>query len=138
MVCELYSCRYQAVNSFSQLVFNDPAVSNWHLLIYSIVYDPDDPSGVKPLIYAEDRSSNGSYWNGALIGKGNGAVLLSDGDELRIGPRITLYFQTDLQYEKGDMDEVQQLEVKVCTNTFILTLYLTVAVLPRPLSTYPS
>ncbi|KAL9119819.1 MAG: hypothetical protein Q9187_003626 [Circinaria calcarea] len=102
-----------------QLVFNDPVVSNWHLLIYSVIYDLDDPSGVNPLVYAEDRSSNGTYWNGALIGKGNGGMLLSHADELRISPRITLYFQTNLQYETSDMDLVQQLEVKVGITPFI-------------------
>lgn len=138
MVCDLYGCHCQAVNSFSQLVLNDPAVSNWHLLIYSIIYDPDDPSGVKPLIYAEDRSSNGTYWNRAFIGKRNRGVLLSDGDELRISPRITLSFQTDLQYDKGGTDEVQQSEVKVGIITFVLTSYLISVVLPRPVPTNAS
>lgn len=138
MVGELHYYRCQAINSFSQLVFNDPAVSNWHLLIYSIIYDPDDPSGVKPMVYAEDRSSNGTYWNRALVGKRNGGVLLSDGDELRIGPRITLYFRTDLQYEKGNMDEVQQSEVKVSIIAFLFTLYSTEAAVPQSVSTNPS
>lgn len=110
-------------------MFNDPGISNWHLLIYSVIYDPDDPSGVNPLVYAEDRSSNGTYWNGALIGKGNGGMLLSHADELRISPRITLVFQTDLQYETSDMDRVQQLEVKVGITSFILARYSTAAVL---------
>lgn len=66
------------------------------------------------MIYAEDLSSNGSYWNGALIGKGNGAILLSDGDELRISPRIKLVFHTAIAHESDELDKLQKTELQVC------------------------
>ena len=57
------------------------------------MYEDDPQSGVEPLVYAEDLSStNGTYWNKSLIGRGK-AVLLSDGDELRLGGDVCLTFR---------------------------------------------
>ena len=100
-------------DSISDLCFNDQTVSCRHLKIYSIVYDQDDLRDVKPLIYAEDLSSNGTYWNEALIGRGTSAILLSHGDRLRISPKITLQFHALLDYETDGADCSQTLEMKV-------------------------
>ncbi len=72
----------------SQIVVDDPSVSNHHLNIYSIMYN-DEPR--QAFVYAQDLSTNGSYWiyksglreEEAVIGRGC-AVLLSDGDKIRI------------------------------------------------------
>ena len=104
---------YNSSDDFSDLCFDDQTVSCRHLKIYSIIYDQDDLRDVKPLIYAEDLSSNGTYWNEALIGRGNSAVLLNHGDRLRISPRITLKFHALLDYETDGADDSQILEMKV-------------------------
>ncbi|OCT50699.1 protein-serine/threonine kinase [Cladophialophora carrionii] len=76
----------------SQYVLNDPYISKRHLRIYTVVYEDDEPSEVEDLVYAEDLSLNGTYWNGSFIGKGNGGFLLSDGDTLRLSRRTYLVF----------------------------------------------
>ena len=78
-----------------------------------MIFDQSDPSSTEPLIYAEDLSSNGSYWNGSLIGKGNGGVLLSDGDEIRISPRIVLVFEAAMKSADETVDNLHELEKKV-------------------------
>ena len=90
-------------------------MSNKHLKIYSIVYDKSSDVEIKPLVYAEDISSNGSYWNGSLIGEGQGAVLLSDFDELRISPRISLVFRSYIRNDADETDPIQQAEKNVCS-----------------------
>ena len=104
---------YYKANFHSQIVFNDLTVSNKHVKIYSISYDQSNCSNIKPLIYAEDLSSNGTYWNGSLVGKTNGAVLLSDGDVLRISPRISLLFRTEMDCEMNEPSSFQESEMKV-------------------------
>ncbi|PGH07417.1 CAMK protein kinase [Polytolypa hystricis UAMH7299] len=82
------------------LMVDDPVVSNKHLRIYTIIFDQGNPGEVAPLIYAQDLSSNGTFWNGALIGKGNGGFLLSDGDTLSISEDTSLTLKC--QHEKDD------------------------------------
>lgn len=73
-----------------QITVNEPTISNRHLRIYSIIYEANlDP--IQGFVYAEDLSTNGSYWqykrgshwSEAHTGKEN-AVLLSDGDQIRL------------------------------------------------------
>jgi pSer/pThr/pTyr-binding forkhead associated (FHA) protein len=98
----------------SQHVVHDAVVSNKHLRIYTIIFDDDQSDGVAPLVYAEDLSRNGTFWNGSLIGKGNGGVLLSDGDTLRVSPRIYYHFrQNGEQNEAQSFDLTQEREMKV-------------------------
>jgi FHA domain len=98
----------------SQHVLEDVVVSNKHLRIYTIVFDEDESDGIAPLVYAEDLSRNGTYWNGNLIGKGNGGVLLGDGDTLRVSPRIYYHFRRcGLQEEESPFDLTQECEMKV-------------------------
>ncbi|KAJ9603739.1 hypothetical protein H2200_011925 [Cladophialophora chaetospira] len=75
-----------------QYVLNDPYTSKRHLRIYTVVYENDEPSEVDTLVYAEDLSQNGTYWNGSFIGKGNGGFLLSDEDTLRLSRRTYFVF----------------------------------------------
>ncbi|MCJ1478604.1 hypothetical protein MMC13_007285 [Lambiella insularis] len=95
----------------SDLHFGDFTVSNRHAKIYSITYDESD---TQPLVYVEDLSSNGTYWNGSLIGKGYNAVLLSDGDMLQIVPKLTLIFHARNQtaMTAGQRDDNQAEEMR--------------------------
>lgn len=84
----------------SDLVLTDPTISNRHLLIYSIIYDPDDPT-VQPFVYAEDLSLNGFEWlpkkwtttESYFTRKGN-AFLLSNGDKLQLRDGSSFVFYT--------------------------------------------
>jgi hypothetical protein len=58
-------------------------------------------------VFADDLSSNGTYWNGSLIGKGGGGVLLSEGDRLKLAPNVYLYFHTP-----GTAAEVQHFDIE--------------------------
>ena len=98
----------------SQFVINDPTVSKKHLRVYTVVYDNDNPEEVDVLVYAEDLSSNGTYWNGSLIGRGNGGFLLSQDDKLKLATNVYLDFQapgnlTSIEH----FDEVQEVEMVV-------------------------
>lgn len=98
----------------SQHVVQDVVISNKHLRIYTVIFDDDHSDGVAPLVYAEDLSRNGTYWNGSLIGKGNGGILLSDGDTLRVSPRIYYHFrQSARQDAEPPFDLTQEREMKV-------------------------
>ena len=89
-------------------------VSNKHLRIYSVVYDNDNSTSVDLLVYAEDLSRNGTFWNGSLIGKGNGGFLLSDGDTLRVSSRISfVYLKVATDGDTESFDLVQEREMKV-------------------------
>ena len=105
--------RFQLISA-SQHVVQDAVVSNKHFRVYTVIFDDDQSDGIPPLVYAEDLSRNGTYWNGSLIGKGNGGVLLSDGDTLRISTRIHYrFFQAVKQNEEQPFDLTQECEMKV-------------------------
>jgi pSer/pThr/pTyr-binding forkhead associated (FHA) protein len=91
----------------SSYIINDPAISKKHLRIYSVVYEQDNESDVETLVFADDLSSNGTYWNGSLIGKGSGGVLLSEGDRLKLAPNVYLYFHTP-----GEAADVQHFDIE--------------------------
>jgi hypothetical protein len=98
----------------SQYVVDDPVVSNKHLRIYNIVYDHDNPREVAPLVYAQDMSLNGTRWNGALIDRSNGGVLLSDGDILQLSPALYLLFRCCSSQQMTDpFSPLQRREMKV-------------------------
>ncbi|CRG87208.1 Protein VMS1 [Talaromyces islandicus] len=81
----------------NEYTFDDLRVSARHLRIYTIVYDFENPLVIDPLVYAQDLSLNGTFWNGLPIDKQNGgAVLLSDGDILRLSPESYLEFRCEL------------------------------------------
>lgn len=83
----------------SRITVTDPTVSNLHIRIYSIRYDP----GVEPFVYAENSSMNGldwlyqsgMSWYDYRIPEGE-AVLLSSGDKLRLCDMTLFTFETRL------------------------------------------
>jgi FHA domain len=95
-------------------VIDEPVVSNKHIRIYTVVYEKDKPTEISPLVYAEDLSRNGTFWNGSLIGKGNGGFLLSEGDTLRVSTKTYFTFQSCAEdVGKEIFDLVQEKEMKV-------------------------
>lgn len=81
--------------------------------IYSILFEQEQGSDIPPLVYAEDLSSNGTYWNGTLIGRVNGGVLLSDGDVLRVSPHRSFSYRGADPILPELRDEIQEREKKV-------------------------
>ena len=78
------------------------------------MFDEDQEDGVLPLVYAEDTSRNGTFWNGTLITKGFGGILLSDGDKLRISSCIRYTFrQPSAKAPQSPFDLLQEREMKV-------------------------
>jgi len=97
----------------SQHVLDDPVISNKHLRVYS-VYNGEKLNDVAPLVYAEDLSRNGTFWNGSLIGKGNGGFLLSDKDTLRVSAKILFVYHSVFPHGEDDLfDLTQEHEMKV-------------------------
>ena len=103
-------------NESSQLVLEDPTVSNRHLRLYSIVYD----TKFEALVYVEDMSSNGTYWvfsdgkywNELRIGRGH-RTLLSDGDKIRLSPTTSFTFRSSAAVQSDQLSSVQKLEKEV-------------------------
>ncbi|OJK04672.1 hypothetical protein ASPACDRAFT_38234 [Aspergillus aculeatus ATCC 16872] len=60
--------------------------------IYTVVYDPDEPRDVLPLVYAKDLSLNVTRWNGSRMGLSGGSFLLTDGDILDFSHETQLVF----------------------------------------------
>jgi hypothetical protein len=98
----------------SQVLFKDPSVSGQHLRIYSVIFDLDQPEEVPPLVYAEDLSRYGTYWNGVLMGKGNGGYLLSRGDTLMLTSKTELEFHCEANPSQYPVEEDLRLEANVC------------------------
>lgn len=97
----------------SDYVLDDACVSNLHLRIYTVVYDLENPLEIAPLVYAQDLSTNGTFWNGQRIDRRNGgAVLLSDGDILRLSSHSFLEFRSEYLSEKP-LTSTQKEEAKV-------------------------
>ncbi|MCJ1434078.1 Meiosis-specific serine/threonine-protein kinase mek1 [Xylographa pallens] len=118
-------CRVGRDVESCDITFQNPAISNRHVNIYSVMYEDDSQSGIEPLVYAEDLSStNGTYWNKSLIGKGK-AALLSDGDELRLGGDVCLTFRkvadSDTTPIDDEPDEVQSKEIEHFKDKYHLT-----------------
>jgi protein-serine/threonine kinase len=91
------------------------------------VYENDEPNEVDTLVYAEDLSQNGTYWNGAFMGKGNGGFLLSDKDVLRLSRRTYLHFTCPTaaaseQDNTNCFDLTQEKEMAVRRNRFVCLL----------------
>lgn len=63
------------------------------------MYEEDESTGIAPLVYVEDLSTNGTYITRArqtseerLTRGQNGTVLLCDGDQLRVSSFMLFYF----------------------------------------------
>lgn len=105
----------------SQIVVNNPSISNHHLKIYSITYD-DEPRQV--FVYAQDISTNGSRWiynsgchyEESSMGRGV-AVLLDDGDKIKICDGTCFIFSCGTAKQPVGKapyaDHVQQTEIDV-------------------------
>ncbi|EXJ72356.1 CAMK protein kinase [Cladophialophora psammophila CBS 110553] len=105
-----------------QYVLDDPYISKRHLRIYTVVYENDEPYEIDTLVYAEDLSQNGTYWNGSLIGKGNGGFLLSDKDVLRLSGQTHIIFTAvpgDAMNEA--FDYTQETEMAKFRKDYVLT-----------------
>lgn len=79
-----------------------------------MVYENDEPNEIDTLVYAEDLSQNGTYWNGSFIGKGNGGFLLTDEDVLRLSRHTYFVFTaTSPSQNVRIFDHTQETEMKV-------------------------
>lgn len=105
----------ELVNGLSDIFIDDITVSNEHLRIYSIAYDPS-ALDIDAFVYAQDLSSNGSDWIQRLertwrtypIGKSN-AFLISDGDEINLRNGISLAFVLNCsEKQSGPKDIVNE------------------------------
>jgi pSer/pThr/pTyr-binding forkhead associated (FHA) protein len=80
----------------SRGVTPDRTVSDKHLRVYCLAYDPN-ASSLPPLVYVEDSSTNGTWVevSGVMkrIGRGSGPVLLDDGDVLYLGAHTVCVFE---------------------------------------------
>ncbi|QGA16780.1 hypothetical protein EYB26_004450 [Talaromyces marneffei] len=104
-----------------QYVFDDACVSNQHVQIYTVIYDLEHPLDIPPLVYAQDVSTNGTFWNGQRIDRRNGgAVLLSDGDILRLSSNSFLEFRAEYQFCRP-LNQNQQKEIKEFANEYLIT-----------------
>ncbi|RMZ86075.1 hypothetical protein DV737_g165, partial [Chaetothyriales sp. CBS 132003] len=109
-------------NSSSHWIIEGAQISRKHLRVYSVVYDADDPCEVDLLVYAQDLSQNGTFWNGSFIGKGNGGVLLSQDDTLKLAPNVFLSFQSNRGLDTTNhFDLVQEKEMRTFADSYTVT-----------------
>ncbi|KAK5077322.1 hypothetical protein LTR51_003011 [Lithohypha guttulata] len=94
-------------------------MSQEHLHIY-VTIAQNAKSGCESLVYAEDLSRNGVYWNDSLMGKKNNAFLLSDGDRLRLTSKTTLVYQST-SGPNPHFDLVQEQEMKTSRSRYTVT-----------------
>lgn len=92
-------------------------MSNKHLRIFT---SKCDIPGLQTqlLVYAEDLSRHGSFWNDSLL-KWNGVVVLSDNDHLRLTSQTTLRFIAGTS-EADHFDMVQEREMQVSSSMLYL------------------
>ncbi len=103
-----------SANAFSHVVDLDPTVSNWHAKFYSVLFDGGpDIEAVPPLVYLQDFSTNGTFWNDNLIGKTSAPVLLTHGDRVKFGPTTLRFFEWKSAIAPEPIDELQKAERKV-------------------------
>lgn len=77
------------------------------------MYEEPESSSCEALVYAEDFSSNGTYLNGACMGKRQG-FLVSDNDIIRVSPRFAFRLKAFDQYElSAPLDGLQEKESQV-------------------------
>ncbi|KAI9710820.1 MAG: hypothetical protein M1812_007369 [Candelaria pacifica] len=104
------------------IVDPDPSISNWHAKIYSVLFNGGaDIDALPPLVYVEDFSANGTFWNGTLIGKGNAPRLLTHGDSLRLGPTTFHVFGFKPAVVPEPLDKLQETEQKLFEKRYAIT-----------------
>ncbi|KAI5290493.1 hypothetical protein KEM54_001383 [Ascosphaera aggregata] len=112
--------------STSGFTIENPQISHKHIRIYSVVFDTAETSevggeGIKPLVYAEDISSNGSWWNGQRMGYRRGSVLLSTGDVLTLADGLTLVYESKEEEEDAKLGALVRKETSTFENDFIIS-----------------
>ncbi|EZF32042.1 CAMK protein kinase [Trichophyton interdigitale] len=107
-------------SSACHLAVDDPVVSNIHLRIYSIIFDQENPTQVAPLVYVQDLSRNGVFWNGVKIGKGSGEFLLSDGDMVKVCSSVVIEYRGE-RVLQTPFDQVQIREMKHFEEQYCIT-----------------
>ncbi|EFE36445.1 serine/threonine protein kinase, putative [Trichophyton benhamiae CBS 112371] len=107
-------------SSSCHLVVDDPVVSNVHLRIYSIIFDQENPTQVAPLVYVQDLSRNGAFWNGLKIGKASGGFLLSDGDMVKVCRSVVIEYRGE-RVLQTPFDQVQIQEMKQFEEQYTIT-----------------
>jgi pSer/pThr/pTyr-binding forkhead associated (FHA) protein len=102
----------------SRGVTPDKTVSDVHIRVYCLVYEPGQEAPLPPLVYVEDMSSNGT-WLEATGGDqtrtplGSGPFLLNDGDILHLGKDTKCVFECKKTDASAfSMTPIQQREIK--------------------------
>ncbi|RAL02120.1 serine/threonine protein kinase [Aspergillus ibericus CBS 121593] len=102
-----------------QYVVNHAEVSKCHVFIYSVIFDQEDPGHIPPLVYAEDCSSNGTFWNSYPM-SGRGGFLLGHGDVLELAIGHFLRF-TYPEHVEEHVDPVRAQEMKMIASRYCIT-----------------
>ncbi|KAF9091225.1 Checkpoint kinase 2 [Mortierella sp. AD031] len=76
------------------LVLSEDTISNRHCLFFT------NSAG---FVLCEDLSTNGTYWNGTLVGRGD-SVILSHGDTIRFRNNYYFIFQDSTKEKLGHVD----------------------------------
>ncbi|KAL2813286.1 kinase-like domain-containing protein [Aspergillus granulosus] len=104
-----------------QYAIDDPVVSNKHLWIYTVIFDQDNPGEVAPLVYAQDISMNGTWWNGYPMGDRRNSFLLSDGDILQLSDTVYLKYYSEDYSRAKCFTARQAVEMRTFANDYIVT-----------------
>ncbi|PYI00787.1 serine/threonine protein kinase [Aspergillus sclerotiicarbonarius CBS 121057] len=102
-----------------QYVVDQDNVSGSHLRIYTVVFDQENPGHIPPLVYAEDISSNGTFWNTYSM-SGKGGFLLGHGDVLELAIGNFLRF-TYPEHVQEHVDPVRAQEMKILNSRYCIT-----------------
>ncbi|KAJ5495188.1 hypothetical protein N7539_000304 [Penicillium diatomitis] len=105
----------------SQIHVASPFVSSRHVRIYTVVYDAGDLENVPPLVYAEDLSTNGTYWNSHVMRKGYASSLLCDGDTLEIAGHSQIQFKSAFASKGSQLTPLQQVEMEKFGDQYAVT-----------------
>lgn len=93
MLGGMYTIGRRPSTNLSQWPLDDPLLSRRHLRIHSSRVLLEDAEDTDWLVFVEDVSKYGTYWNGSLVGSKNASVLLSNGDRLVLTARTSLVFE---------------------------------------------
>ena len=123
-----FSCLSSLLSSSrpsSRYHWSDSSISNKHLRIHCVLYEQDPVSGIPPLVYATDVSSNGTVLRTSATGgisapaglpmsKQRRSRLLEHGDVLLLSRSVTLVFHSLVPTAENDFTAVQERETNVC------------------------
>lgn len=115
---------------------SDPTISNRHLRIHCILYEEVADTGIPPLVYVSDLSTNGTYLkrgnadravvpvslsHDISIDRKNGAYLLTDGDQLRISKDVTLVYHSLIKSHQDELSNIQKQEIQHFSSRYEIT-----------------